>query len=126
MTVGQQGGMMTPPCAVWSPRRAANRPPIITVVEPFTIRSGGPTQMHWSVTRAAGRKPISTCGQPGATIGPPTCGTTPVTIGHVCMSVSLAAGGIRLFVPTSLRLRIQRSILLLQRVLDELKAQQRD
>ena len=48
-------------------------------------------------TRAAGKNPIKTVGQHGGMIGPPTWGTTPVTIGHVCMSVSLAAGGIFLF-----------------------------
>ena len=41
-------------------------------MEPFTIASGGPTQIAMSPTRAAGRPPISTVGQPGARIGPPT------------------------------------------------------
>ena len=31
----------------------------------------------------------------GGKIGPPTCGTSTVTIGHTCMSVTRAAGGIR-------------------------------
>src|SRR5579885_126778 len=35
-----------------------------------------------------------TVGQPGGMMGPPTCGTTPVTIGQVCMSPARAAGGI--------------------------------
>jgi hypothetical protein len=30
---------------------------------------------------------------PAGKIGPPTCGTTPVTIGQVCMSPTRAAGG---------------------------------
>lgn len=48
--------------------------------------------MTMSPTRAAGRLPMSTVGSPGDTIGPPTWGTTPVTIGQTCMSVSRAAG----------------------------------
>src|SRR5262245_19295890 len=95
MTVGHPA-TITPPCAVMSPMRAAGRKPIITVIDPFTITSGGPTQIAMSVTRAAGRKPINTCGQQGGMIGPPTCGTggvPGVTMGHVCMSVILAAGG---------------------------------
>jgi hypothetical protein len=74
--------------------RAAGMFPIMTVIEPLIIVSGGPTQVAISPTRAAGRKPINTVGQPGGNIGPPTWGTTPVTIGHVCISVILAAGGI--------------------------------
>lgn len=35
---------ITPPCAVVSPCLAAGAPPIITVAEPCTIVSGGPTQ----------------------------------------------------------------------------------
>src|SRR5256885_4214708 len=74
--------------------RAAGIIPIITLLDPFTITSGGPTQVAMSVTRAAGKKPIITVGQPGGRIGPPTCGTTPVTMGQVCMSDTRAAGGI--------------------------------
>ncbi|MCR8882504.1 hypothetical protein QUW57_05740 [Phocaeicola plebeius] len=50
-----------------------------------------------SPTTAAGSLPISTFGTPGPTIGPPTWGmggSPGVCIGQVCMSVSLAAGGI--------------------------------
>src|SRR3984893_14506308 len=72
--------------------RAASTPPISTVGEHFTMTSGGPTHIAISVTRAAGSAPINTVGQPGAVIGPPTCGTGPVERGQVCMSVSLAAG----------------------------------
>ncbi len=54
--------------------RAAGLPPIITVVEPMTIESGGPTHVHMEPTVAAGRPPISTVGAPGGRIGPPTCG----------------------------------------------------
>jgi hypothetical protein len=78
--------------------RAAIRFPIKTVGEPMAIASGGPTQVHMSVERAAGCPPMRTVGQPGGKIGPPTCGTggTPgVTIGQVCMSPILAAGGIQ-------------------------------
>ena len=78
--------------------RAAGLPFIITVAEPFTIVSGGPTQTHMSPTTAAGILPISTFGTPGPTTGPPTCGigegNAGVCMGQVCMSsVSLAAGG---------------------------------
>jgi len=73
--------------------------PIITLDDPFTIVSVGPTQTHMSPTRAAGRLPISTVVSPGDEIGPPTCGTTPFTIGQQCMSVSRAAGGMRAIIP---------------------------
>src|SRR3954468_3026077 len=73
--------------------RAAGMPLIITFVEPIAITSGGPTQVHMSPTRAAGRPAIRTVTAPGGRIGPPTCGTTPVTIGQVCMSDTRAAGG---------------------------------
>ncbi len=73
-------------------------PPIRTVIEPLTIESGGPTQVAMSPTLAAGTPPIKTVGQPGGRIGPPTCGTggvPGVTIGHICISPTLAAGGIK-------------------------------
>jgi len=96
ITVGQPT-TMAPPCAVGSPILAAIRPLIITVGEPITITSGGPTQIAISVTRAAGIPPMITFGEQGPLIGPPTCGiggTPGVTIGQTCMSVSRAAGGI--------------------------------
>jgi hypothetical protein len=68
-------------------------PPIKTVVEPKTIESGGPVQTHMSPTLAAGKPPINTVTPPGGNIGPPTCGTIPVTIGQTCMSVIRAANG---------------------------------
>ena len=74
---------MVPPWAVESPKRAAGVPPTMTVADPFTIESGGPTQVHMQPTFAAGMPPISTVGAPGGRIGPPTCGTGPVVIGHV-------------------------------------------
>jgi hypothetical protein len=61
ITVGQPI-TIEPPWAVVSPMRAASRPPISTVGDPFTITSGGPTQTAVSVTRAAGMKPIITVG----------------------------------------------------------------
>jgi hypothetical protein len=67
-------------------------PPIITVDDPAMIVSGGPVQVAISPTTAAGMPPINTVGLPGPVTGPPTCGTVPVTIGHTCMSVTLAAG----------------------------------
>jgi hypothetical protein len=92
-TVGAPGPTITPPCAVISVNRAAGRPPINTVgAHGARTRSGGPTHTTMSVIRAAGRPPINTVGAPGATIGPPTCGTTTVTMGQTCMSVSRAAG----------------------------------
>jgi hypothetical protein len=63
----------------------------------MAMESGGPTHTHMSVARAAGCPPMRTVGQPGGKIGPPTCGiggTPGVTIGQVCMSPILAAGGI--------------------------------
>src|SRR5215469_7522527 len=69
-----------------------------TVIDPSTITSGGPTQSAMSVTRAAGKKPTRTVGQQGGRMGPPTWGmggVPGVTIGHVCMSVTRAAGGIQ-------------------------------
>ena len=53
ITVGQPM-MMLPPCAVVSPILAAGLPPIITVVEPLMIVSGGPTQVAMSPITAAG------------------------------------------------------------------------
>src|SRR6516225_8670856 len=87
----------TPPCTVGSPIRAAIRFSISTVGDPIKMVSGGPTQVQRSVALAAGRPPISTVGHPGGKIGPPTCGiggTPGVSIGQVCISLTLAAGGI--------------------------------
>lgn len=83
---------MVPPCAVESPSLAAGMPPISTVPDPAAIVSGGPVQVAISPTLAAGMPPISTVGHPGGRIGPPTCGTVPVTIGQTCISDALAAG----------------------------------
>jgi hypothetical protein len=88
---------ITPPCTVGSPIRAAIRFSINTVGDPIRIVSGGPTQVHRSVARAAGKPPISTVGDPGGRMGPPTCGIggkPGVSSGHVCISPTLAAGGI--------------------------------
>ncbi len=89
---------IVPPCAQLSPTLAAGKNPIMTVAEPFAMVSGGPTQVAMSVALAAGINPIITVGQPGGRIGPPTCGFGPTgvgsCIGHVCMSPTLAAGGI--------------------------------
>ena len=94
LTVGQPA-TITPPCAVLSPKRAAGIPPIITVAEPIIIESGGPLHVSISPTLAAGWPPIITVGHPGGSIGPPTCGTVPFTIGQTCMSLTLAANGMR-------------------------------
>ena len=87
---------ITPPCAVMSPIRAAGLPPMRTLLDPFTIMSGGPTHVHISPIRAAGIPEMITVGQHAGIIGPPTCGTSAVTIGHVCISEIRAAGGIDL------------------------------
>src|SRR5687768_8888827 len=79
-----------PPCTLVSPILAAGLPPIKIPVDPNAIVSGGPTQVHISPITAAGIPPINTVGQPGPTMGPPTCGTggnPGVTIGQVCISV---------------------------------------
>ena len=48
---------------------------------------------HRHVHHPGGRQPpMRTVGQHGGRIGPPTCGTIPVTIGQVCMSPRRAAG----------------------------------
>jgi hypothetical protein len=93
MTVGAPATML-PPCAVLSPILAAGLSVIITVPDPLTIDAGGPTQVQLSPTNAAGMPATITVAAPGPMIGPPTWGTTPVTIGQVCISVTLAAGGI--------------------------------
>ena len=85
--------MIEPPCAVLSPILDAGIPPIKTVVDPIIIESGGPTHVHRSPTHAAGKPPIKTVTLPGGKIGPPTCGTTPVTMGQTCISLILAAKG---------------------------------
>lgn len=74
--------------------RAAGFPPISTVAEPLAMVSGGPVQVQLLVAVAAGIPPMSTVGVPGGKIGPPTCGTVPLTIGQTCISPTLAAGGI--------------------------------
>jgi hypothetical protein len=86
-----------PPWAQVSPIRAAGLPPIITLLEPLTIASGGPTHIQLSPIQAAGIPPINTVGAPGPMIGPPTwgigAGTAGVCIGQVCRSPILAAAG---------------------------------
>src|SRR5690606_20239046 len=89
---------IVPPCAVLSPNLAAGIPPIKTEDEPIIIESGGPAQVAISPTLAAGIPPISTVGSPAGRIGPPTCGLPfGFTIGQMCISFILAAGGITLF-----------------------------
>ena len=63
--------LIEPPCAVLSPILAAGFPPIITVEDPLTIESGGPTQTQLEPTVAAGKPPIKTVGIP-SNIGHPT------------------------------------------------------
>jgi hypothetical protein len=95
---------MAPPWTVGSPKRAAARLSIITEVDPMRIVSGGPTQVSMSLTLAAGSIPITVVVLPGGRIGPPTWGTSTVTMGQTCMSVIRAAGGIWIF-PSSLLIR---------------------
>ena len=72
--------------------QTAGKLPTSTVIDALMIMSGGPTQTHMSVTRAWGIFPVSTVTQQGGRIGPPTCGTIPVTIGQTCMSPMREAG----------------------------------
>src|SRR5664279_2264793 len=88
----KQPSTIEPPCAVISPMRACGIFIVSTVNDPSAITSGGPTHTAMSVTRAAGKPPISTVTAPGGRMGPPTCGTSTVTMGQTCMSVILAAG----------------------------------
>ena len=86
---------MTPPCAVISPIRAAGMYPIITVVDPCAIKSGGPTHVQRVESVAAGMPPIMTVVFAGGKIGPPTWGiggVPGVAKGHVCKSPERAAG----------------------------------
>jgi hypothetical protein len=84
--------MITPPCAVMSNIRAAGKPQTKTVKDPNAITSGGPTHVNMSETRACGSPPVSTVIAQGGRMGPPTCGTSTVSIGQTCMSVARAAG----------------------------------
>jgi hypothetical protein len=77
--------------------RAAGALPIMTVVDPMAMTSGGPEHTAMSPSRTAGMKPIFTVGQPGPVTGPPMCGTSAVTMGHTCISPIRAAGGMTLF-----------------------------
>lgn len=93
-TVGKPS-TIAPPWTVGSSTRAADRLQINTVIEPFNIASGGPTQVAVSVTRAAGIEPMSTVIAQGGRMGPPTWGTggvPGVIIGQACMSPTRAAG----------------------------------
>src|SRR5579872_54615 len=82
-----------------SPIRAAGFPLMKTLGDPWTMVSGGPTQVAMLVTVAAGKPPMRTVGAPGGRMGPPTWGTIPLTLRQVCRSVILAAGGIFPFNP---------------------------
>src|SRR5689334_8955060 len=75
--------------------RAAHSELTNTVIDAFTITSGGPTQTHMSLNRACGMQPVRTFTEHGGRIGPPTCGiggTPGVTIGQTCISPTRAAG----------------------------------
>lgn len=89
--------IMDPPCAVGSPILAAGMPPISTDADPDMIVAGGPVQLAISPILEAGIPPISTVGSPGGIKGPPAW-AVPVTIGHTCMSLILAAGCAILYV----------------------------
>ena len=73
-----------PPWPLSSPILAAGLPLILTLPEPVFTLSGGPIHTIMSPLRAAGMPPINTLPEP-ATIGPPTCGTLAVTLGHTCI-----------------------------------------
>lgn len=106
MTVGHPATIL-PPCAVESPCRAAGCPPIITVVEPMAMLSGGPAQVHMFPTVAAGCPPIRTVGMPGGKIGPPVCGLPfGLAIGQTWLSEIRAAAGISTLLSTKYRLHV--------------------
>lgn len=87
--------VIEPWCAVGSPMRAAAFPPIVTVLLPMLMLSGGPAQVQGVPTTAAGFPPIFTVGTPGGFIGPPVCGLlSGFNIGQTCVSPTLAAAGI--------------------------------
>ena len=92
ITIVEDPMTILPPWAVMSPTLAAGSPPISTVAEPAAMMSGGPEQVQKFVAVAAGILSIKTVGTPGGKMGPPACGTVPVTIGQTCMSPTLAAG----------------------------------
>ena len=77
---------------IWDTWLSIYRLPIMTVADPFMMVSGGPAQVSMSPMVAAGKPPIRTVVVPGGRIGPPTWGTSPVTIGQTCISVMRAAG----------------------------------
>jgi hypothetical protein len=93
ITVGQPA-TTTPPWPVASPILTAGLPAIKTEEEPTESESGGPVQTQLSPTMDAGKLPINTLLLAPGIKGPPTCGTVPVVIGHVCISVILAAAAI--------------------------------
>src|ERR1035441_8101806 len=84
--------MIKPPCAVMSIIRAAGKPQTRTVKDPNTITSGVLTHATMAVPRACGSPPVSTVTAQGGRMGPPTCGTSTVSIGQMCRSVARAAG----------------------------------
>jgi hypothetical protein len=86
--VGAPGGNIAPPEAVGSAILAAGSPPINTVADPLMMTSAP----HESLNRAAGSPAISTVGAPGGMIGV----GTPEVAGLLIISVTLAAGSIRL------------------------------
>ena len=76
-------------------------PQIITVEDPLTIVSGGPTQTQLSPI-AAGSLPIRTAAAPGPTIGPYTWGIGDgqggVCIGHIAyLSILLLEAYLSIF-----------------------------
>src|SRR6478672_5673423 len=98
ITVGQPGpGAIGVPCMLMSPRRAAGKLPIMTVMLPIAIPFGaGETQAippGIALATAAGIPPISTVMTAAAgVIGPPTCGLGPSIIGHSAVSPARSAG----------------------------------
>ena len=79
-----------------SPMRAAGIPPIMTLRRAHRDRRRAGRRRCRCRRRARRAWPaIRTVGAPGGRIGPPTCGFGPSDSGHVCMSPTRAAGGIR-------------------------------
>src|SRR5262245_15505544 len=98
ITFGQPGpGAMGVPCRLWSPSRAAWKPPIMTVMLPMAIPFGAGdthTMPPGSLfATAAGLPPMSTVGTVATgVIGPPTCGFGPSISEHNAMSPARNAG----------------------------------
>ena len=62
------------------------------VGDPSTTSDGGPMHIATAPIDAAGRMPAITLSHVVSRITPPTWGTGPSSIGHICIDVSIAQG----------------------------------